>query len=204
MQVELKSLSGKTGSVDLSENIFSVEFNRDLTHQIVVSYQARGRQGTKSQKNRAAVAGGGAKPWKQKGTGRARAGTSSSPIWRSGGVTFAATNRDFSKKVNKKMYRAGMRSIFSELLRNERLIIVDDFVLDDFKTKTFLGKFKEWSNNSLLLVDTEIEKNIYLAGRNVIGVNMTDVNRLDPVSLVSHDYVLISEKAIKTIEERLS
>ncbi len=116
--VELKSLNGKTGSVELSEAVFSADYNENLVHQIVVAYQAAGRQGTKSQKNRSAVSGGGAKPWKQKGTGRARAGTSRSPIWRSGGVTFAATNRDFSQKVNKKMYRAAIRSIFSELLRD--------------------------------------------------------------------------------------
>ncbi len=204
MQIELKSLNGKTGSVELSEAVFSADYNENLVHQIVVAYQAAGRQGTKSQKNRSAVSGGGAKPWKQKGTGRARAGTSRSPIWRSGGVTFAATNRDFSQKVNKKMYRAAIRSIFSELLRDDRLIIADSINVDKPKTKAFLEKFSDFSGKSLLLIDDEINVDTYLSARNVVGVNVTDTVSIDPVSLIGHDVVIVTEGAAKKIEEWLS
>ncbi len=204
MQIELKSLNGKTGSVELSDAVFSADYNENLVHQIVVAYQAAGRQGTKSQKNRSAVSGGGAKPWKQKGTGRARAGTSRGPIWRGGGVTFAATNRDFSQKVNKKMYRAAIRSIFSELLRNDRLVIADSVNVDKPKTKAFLDKFSDFSGKSLLLIDDEINVDTYLSARNVVGVNVTDTVSIDPVSLIGHDVVIVTESAAKKIEEWLS
>lgn len=204
MQIELKSLNGKTGSVELSEAVFAADYNENLVHQVVVAYQAGGRQGTKAQKNRSAVSGGGAKPWRQKGTGRARAGTSRGPIWRSGGVTFAATNRDFSQKVNKKMYRSAIRSIVSELLRDERLIVVDSIAVDEPKTKAFLAKFNDFAGKSLLLVDDEINVDTYLSARNVIGVNVTDTVALDPVSLIGHDVVLMTEQAAKKIEEWLS
>ncbi len=204
MQVELKSFNGKTGSVELSDAVFAADYNENLVHQIVTAYQAAGRQGTKGQKNRSAVSGGGAKPWKQKGTGRARAGTSRSPIWRSGGVTFAASNRDFSQKINKKMFRAGMRSILSELLRSERLYIVDSLGMDAPKTQSFKAKIKEWEGKSLLFIDDEIDGNAYLSSRNIVGVNMTDTVAIDPVSLIGHDKVLLTEEAAKKIEGWLS
>ncbi len=204
MQIELKSLNGKTGSVELNDAVFGADYNENLVHQVVVAYQAAGRQGTKGQKNRSAVAGGGAKPWRQKGTGRARAGTASSPIWRSGGVTFAATRRDFSQKVNKKMYRAAIRSIFSELVRKERLVVVDSIKVDEPKTKAFLTKFDDFAGHSLLLVDDEINVDTYLSARNVAGVNVTDTVAIDPVSLVKHDFVVVTENAVKHIEEWLS
>lgn len=204
MQIELTSLNGKTGSVELSDTVFGADYNENLVHQVVVAYQAAARQGTKAQKNRAAVAGGGAKPWRQKGTGRARAGTASSPIWRSGGVTFAASNRNFSQKVNKKMYRAAIRSILSVLLRDERLVIVDSIAVDEPKTKAFLSKFDAYKGQSMLLISDEINVDTYLSARNVVGVNVTDTVSIDPVSLVGHDVVIITEEAAKKIEEWLS
>ena len=204
MQIELKSLNGKTGSVELSDAVFSADYNENLIHQIVVAYQAAGRQGTKGQKNRSAVSGGGAKPWRQKGTGRARAGTSRGPIWRGGGVTFAATNRDFSQKVNKKMYRAAIRSILSELLRDGSMVIVDSIAVDKPKTKAFLKKFDGFSGKSMLLIDEEISVDTYLSARNVVGVTITDTVAIDPVSLVGHDVVVVTESAVKKIEEWLS
>ncbi len=204
MQIELKSLNGKTGSVELNEVIFNADFNENLIHQVVVAYQAAGRQGSKAQKSRSDVSGGGAKPWKQKGTGRARAGTSRSPIWRKGGVTFAATNRDFSQKVNKKMYRAAIRSIFSELVRKDRLVVVDSFEMNEAKTKSFISKFDDWSGSTILLIDEEIKGNLYLSARNVIGVNVTNTVSIDPVSLIGHEYIILTEGAIKKVEEWLS
>lgn len=208
MQIELTSLNGANttgaGSVELNDAVFGADYNENLVHQIVVAYQAAGRQGTKGQKNRSAVSGGGAKPWKQKGTGRARAGTSRSPIWRSGGVTFAATNRDFSQKINKKMFRAGIRSIFSELLRDERLVVVDSIAVDEPKTKAFLKKFEGFSGKSMLLIDEEINASTFLSARNVVGVNVTDTVAIDPVSLIGHDVVIVTEAAAKKIEEWLS
>ncbi len=204
MKIELTSLNGKTGSVDLNDAVFGADYNENLVHQVVVAYQAAARQGTKGQKNRSAVSGGGAKPFKQKGTGRARAGTSRSPIWTKGGVTFAATNRDFSQKVNKKMYRAAIRSIFSELLRDERLVVVDSIAVDEPKTKAFLKKFEGFAGKSMLLIDEEINASTYLSARNVVGVNVTDTVAIDPVSLVGHEVVVVTENAAKKIEEWLS
>lgn len=208
MQIELKSLNGKdsngAGSLELSDAVFAADYNESLVHQVVVAYQAAGRQGTKGQKNRSAVSGGGAKPWRQKGTGRARAGTSRSPIWRSGGVTFAASNRNFAQKVNKKMYRAAIRSIFSELLREKRLVVVDSIAVDEPKTKAFLAKFNDFAGQSLLLIDDEINVDTYLSARNVVGVNVTDTLAIDPVSLVGHDVVVATENAMKKIEAWLS
>lgn len=204
MQIELTSINGKTGSVELNEAVFAADYNENLVHQVVVAYQAAGRQGTKAQKNRSAVSGGGAKPWRQKGTGRARAGTSRGPIWRGGGATFAASNRDFSQKINKKMYRAAIRSIFSELLRDERLVVVDSINVEQPKTKEFLAKFNDFFGKSLLLIDDEINVDTYLSARNVAGVNVTDTIAIDPVSLVGHEVVVITEAAAKKIEEWLA
>lgn len=203
MQIELKSINGKTGSLELNDAVFACDFKETLIHQVVTAYMAAGRAGTKAQKNRSAVSGGGAKPFKQKGTGRARAGTTRGPIWRKGGVTFAASPRNYAQKINKKMYRAAIRSIFSELLRLGRLQIVDVIELDAPKTKEFLKVFSEYSNSKLLLIADEISINTFLASRNLHNVIVSDVVSLDPVSLVGAEQVLITESAVKKIEEWL-
>lgn len=198
------NLAGAGGSVEISERAFGQEFNEALVHQVVTAYLSGARQGTKAQKNRSAVSGGGAKPWRQKGTGRARAGTSRSPIWRSGGVTFAASPRNYSQKVNKKMYRAALRCIFSELIRQERLVVVENFTLETPKTKQFVAKLKELELKSVLLVTKDVEENLYLAARNIPSVDVRDTAGIDPVSLVGFDKVLITVSALKEIEERLA
>ncbi|WP_415886127.1 50S ribosomal protein L4 [Neptuniibacter sp. QD37_6] len=198
------NLAGANGSVEVSDLAFGKEFNETLVHQVVTAYLAGGRQGTKAQKNRSAVSGGGAKPWRQKGTGRARAGTSRSPIWRAGGVTFAAQPRDYAQKVNKKMYRAAMRCIFSELVRQERLVVVEDFALESPKTKQFVAKLNELELTNALLITEDVEQNLYLAARNVPHVDVRDAAGVDPVSLVGFDKVLVTVAALKKIEEKLA
>jgi len=198
------NLAGANGSVEVSDLAFGKEFNETLVHQVVTAYLAGGRQGTKAQKNRSAVSGGGAKPWRQKGTGRARAGTSRSPIWRAGGVTFAAQPRDYAQKVNKKMYRAAMRCIFSELVRQERLVVVEDFALESPKTKQFVAKLNELELTNALLITEDVEQNLYLASRNVPHVDVRDAAGVDPVSLVGFDKVLVTVAALKKIEEKLA
>lgn len=200
--MELQLTGG--GSVALSEAVFGKDFNEPLVHQAVVAYQAGGRAGTKAQKNRSAVSGGGAKPWRQKGTGRARAGTSRSPLWRSGGVTFAAGPRNFTQKLNQKMYRAAMRSILSELARSERLVAVEDFQLDSHKTSGFVARLKELGSPSVLIVDAELADNLVLASRNVPHVQVSDVKGLSPVLLMAYDQVLLTKDALVKIEEWLS
>ena len=198
------NLAGANGSVEVSDLAFGKEFNETLVHQVVTAYMAGGRQGSKAQKNRSAVSGGGAKPWRQKGTGRARAGTSRSPIWRAGGVTFAAQPRDHSQKVNKKMYRAAMRCIFSELVRQDRLVVVEDFAVESPKTKQFVAKLNELELTNALLVTADVEQNLFLAARNVPHVDVRDAQGVDPVSLVGFDKVLVTVAALKKIEEKLS
>jgi len=195
------NLTGANGSVEVSELAFGKEFNEALVHQVVTAYMAAGRQGTKAQKNRSAVSGGGAKPFRQKGTGRARQGTTRSPIWRTGGVTFAAQPRDFAQKVNKKMDRAAMRCILSELVRQERLVVVESFSVESPKTKQFIAKLNELSLDNALLVTEEVEQNLYLAARNVPHIDVRDVTALDPVSLVGFEKVLVTVPALKKIEE---
>jgi large subunit ribosomal protein L4 len=192
-----------TGAVEVSEATFSNEFNQDLVHQVVTAYLAAARQGTRAQKNRAAVSGGGKKPWRQKGTGRARAGTIRSPIWRSGGVTFAAQPQDHSKKVNKKMYRAAMRSILSELAREERLVVVDELVLKQPKTKLLVKILDGLSLQGALLVTEDVSENLYLASRNLHKVSAVDVAAVDPVSLIAAEKVIITVSALKKFEELL-
>lgn len=200
--------SAKTGgnSIEVSESVFGREFNESLVHQLVVAYLAAGRAGTKAQKTRSEVSGGGAKPWRQKGTGRARAGTTRSPLWRTGGVTFAAKNRNYEQKLNKKMYRAAMRSIFSELLRQNRLVVCGDIVPSEPKSKLLLNSLKEIDVNAgkYLLISDGLEKNLYLAARNLINVEVCDAQSLNPVSLISSDKVLVSGEAAKKIEAILS
>ncbi|HHC74679.1 MAG TPA: 50S ribosomal protein L4 [Thiothrix sp.] len=200
--MELQVASGDALSV--SEAVFAREYKEGLVHQAVVAYMAAGRAGTKGQKNRSAVSGGGIKPWRQKGTGRARAGTIRSPIWRSGGVTFAASNRDYSQKMNKKAYRAAMSAILSELIRKERLIVVPELSIAEPKTKLMIAKLAELNVNNALLVTAEDDMNIALSVRNVIGCDALSVARLNPVSLLAHEHVVVTASAIEKIQEWLS
>ncbi len=192
-----------TGAVEVSDATFAKEFNEDLVHQVVTAYLAGARQGTRSQKTRAEVSGGGKKPWRQKGTGRARAGTIRSPIWRSGGVTFAAKPQDHSQKVNKKMYRAALCSILSELARQERLVVVDEFAIKEPKTKLLVKALSGFGLEGALVVSEDISENLYLASRNLHKVNAVDVAGVDPVSLVSADKVVITVSALRKFEELL-
>ena len=192
------------GTVKVSEETFGKEFNEALVHQAVTSYLAGARQGTVKQKTRSEVKGGGRKPWRQKGSGRARAGTIRSPIWRSGGVAFAARPQDHSKKLNRKMYRGAMCSILSELARQDRLVVVEQFTLDSHKTKDLASKLQEFSLDNVLIVAEEVAENLYLAARNLRHVDVLDVAGLDPVSLIGFEKVLITVPALKKVEEMLS
>ena len=190
-------------AIEVSELTFGGEFNETLVHQAVVAYMAGGRQGTKQQKTRSDVAGGGKRPWRQKGTGRARAGTTRGPIWRGGGVTFAARPQDHSQKLNKKMYRAALRSILSELVRSERLVVVQDFAVEAPKTKDLLNKLNGMGLNDVLIVSDAVDQNLYLAARNLPHVDVRDVQGSDPVSLIAYEKVLITVSAVKKFEELL-
>ncbi|NLC09808.1 MAG: 50S ribosomal protein L4 [Gammaproteobacteria bacterium] len=190
-------------AIDVCERTFGGEFNETLVHQAVVAYMAGGRQGSKKQKTRSEVSGGGRKPWRQKGTGRARAGTIRSPIWRGGGATFAARPQDHSQKLNKKMYRAAMRSILSELVRQDRLVVVEEFAVSAPKTKDLVEKLNALDLQNVLIVSEDIEQNLYLAARNLPHVDVLDVQGSDPVSLIAYDKVLMTVSAIKKFEELL-
>jgi large subunit ribosomal protein L4 len=191
-------------AIEVSERAFGSEFNETLVHQAVVAYMAGGRQGTRAQKTRAEVIGGGKKPWRQKGTGRARAGSSTGPIWRGGGVSFAAKPQDHSQKLNKKMYRAALRSILSELVRQDRLVVVEDFAVDAPKTKGLLGKLNGMGLTDVLIVTEAVDQNLYLAARNLPHVDVRDVHGSDPVSLIAFDKVLVTVSAVKKFEELLA
>ncbi len=193
-----------SGSVDVLDSAFGAEFNEPLVHQVVTAYLSGSRAGTKAQKNRAAARGGGAKPWAQKGTGRARAGTIRSPIWVGGGRTFAAKPRDYKQKVNKKMYRAALRSVFSELVRQDRLVVVKDLELEAPKTKMLAGKLKDLDLDNVLILNEAFEEKIFLAARNLPNVGICDAASIDPVVLIRFEKVLITLPALKLIEERLS
>jgi len=201
--VEL-TVSGKKQKVEVSEAVFGRDYSEALVHQVVTSYLATGRSGTKAQKNRSAVSGGGAKPWKQKGTGRARAGTSRSPIWVGGGKTFAAAPRDFTKKVNTKMYRAGLKSILSELNRSERLVVVADLDVKNGKTKEAIEMLGKHGVEKGYLVSAEPTENLLRATNNLPHVMVTNALGLDPVSLVYADKVVMTVDAVKQVEEWLS
>jgi len=192
---------GAQNGVDVSDTAFGREFNEALVHQVVVSYMAGARQGTKAQKTRSEVNGGGRKPFRQKGTGRARAGTIRSPIWRGGGVTFAAKPMDHSKKVNKKMYHGAMQAILSELVRQERLVVVEDFTIDAPKTKVFSAKLKELELTNVLIVVEEVDDNLYLGCRNIHDVDVIDVQGVNPVNLIGYKKVLFTVGALKKAEE---
>ncbi len=193
-----------SGSVDVAEAAFGAEFNEPLVHQVVTAYLAGSRQGSKAQKNRAAVRGGGAKPWRQKGTGRARAGTIRSPIWVGGGRAFAARPRKYEHKVNKKMYRAALRSVMSELVRQDRLVIVDELKLDEPKTRLLAAQLRDLGLDNVLLLNEAFDENLFLAARNLPNVGICDAASIDPVVLIRFEKVLITLPALKLIEERLS
>lgn len=201
--MELAIASGN-GTVAVSDATFSREFNESLVHQVVTAYMAAGRQGTRAQKTRSEVSGGGKKPWRQKGSGRARAGTIRSPIWRSGGVTFAAKPQNYEQKVNRKMYRAAMQVILSELVRQERLVVVEKMVAETPKTKAFVAQLADQGlTDGALIIADEVEQNLYLASRNIPKVEVVDVAGIDPVSLVAFDKVVVTVDALKKIEEML-
>ncbi len=193
-----------SGTVDVAESAFGAEFNEALVHQVVTAFLAGARAGTKAQKNRSQASGGGAKPWRQKGTGRARAGTIRSPIWVGGGRTFAAKPRDYSQKVNKKMYRAALRSVFSELIRQDRLIITDSITMEAPKTKELAGRLKKLGLDNVLIVNEAFDEKVFLSARNLPDVGICDAAAIDPVVLMRFEKVLITLPALKLIEERLS
>ena len=197
------SIANKKSTVTVSDKIFAREYNESLVHQAVTAYLAGNRAGTKANKSRSGVKGGGAKPWRQKGTGRARAGTSSSPIWRSGGVTFAAKPRNYNQKLNKKMVRAAYASMFSELARQERLHVVEEFEVTEPKTKQALEHLKKLSLSSVLIITEEADKNLYLSVRNLPYVDVTEIGGLDPVSLLKYKDVVVTKDALQAIEEWL-
>jgi large subunit ribosomal protein L4 len=190
--------------VKVSDDTFAVDFRESLVHQVVSACLAGARSGNAQQKTRSQVSGGGVKPWNQKGTGRARAGTIRSPLWRGGGITFASKPRDYSQKINRKMYRGAMRSILSELVRQERLVAVDDFAVKEPKTRELSGMLKDLGLESALIVTVDPDDNLYLAARNLPKVAVCDVASADPVSLIGFDKVLMTKDALKKIEERLA
>jgi len=192
-------------TIAVNDAVFGADYKETLVHQLVTAYLAGARAGTKAQKNRSAVSGGGAKPWRQKGTGRARAGTIRSPLWRSGGVTFAAQPRNYEQKLNKKMYRAGIRSILSELGRQQRLVVVEDITVDAPKTRQLVSKLGELGVGSKVLIITETgDENLYLSARNLPYVEVSDVAGLTPVNLMRYDHVVATVGAVRAIEEWLS
>jgi large subunit ribosomal protein L4 len=197
-------LKDANSALEVSEATFGRDFNEALVHQVVVAFGAGARQGSRAQKTRSEVRGGGAKPWRQKGTGRARAGTIRSPIWRSGGVTFAAKPQDHSQKVNKKMYRGAIQSILSELVRQDRLIVVEKFEVETPKTKELISKLKEFELKDVLIVTSEVDENLFLSARNLYKVDVRDVQGIDPVSLIAFEKVLMTADAVKQLEESLA
>lgn len=206
MQLNVASAANGSSAetIEVSDVTFAKDFNEDLVHQVVNAYLAGARQGTRAQKTRADVRGGGRKPWRQKGTGRARSGTIRSPIWRGGGVTFAARPQDHSQKVNRKMYRAALRSIFSELARQQRLVAIDEFSMEQPKTKLLTEKLGGLGLDNVLVVTESVEQNLYLSARNLHKVDVRDVAGIDPVSLIAFDKVLITVPALKKVEEMLA
>ncbi len=204
VQLNVNSLAGgKAGKVDLSDNTFGADFNEALIHQVVIAYQAGGRSGTRAQKNRSAVRGGGAKPWRQKGTGRARAGTIRSPIFTGGGRAFPASTQNFSQKVNRKMYRSAMRSILSELNRQERLVVVDDLSMDVPKTKNLVETLSKLDAMQSLLVLSESNESIVLSARNLKSISVCSSAEINPVDLIRFEKVVMTEAAVKSIDEAL-
>ena len=200
----MKITTANKKSIEVSDSTFSAPYNEALVHQVVNAVLSGARSGTKAQKNRSQVSGGGAKPWRQKGTGRARAGTIRSPIWVGGGRAFAARPRDFSQKVNKKMYRAAMRSILSELLREDRLVVLDKFDIKQPKTKEFKKLTKKLKADSALIVNDKFDENLFLSSRNIKNMEYSDVSLINPVSLMKYEKVIINVESLKIIEERFA
>lgn len=197
-------LKDAQSALAVSEMIFGRDFNEALVHQVVVAYLAGDRQGTRAQKSRAEVAGSGRKPWRQKGTGRARSGSIKSPIWRSGGVTFAAKPQNHSQKINKKMYRGALKSILSELIRQDRLIVVEQFSIDAPKTKLLAQKLKDMVLENVLLITGKLDKNLFLAARNLYKVDVRNASDINPVSLITFDKVVMTAGSVRQIEEMLA
>lgn len=205
MDLAMISIDGKkAGTVALSENAFSQEFNEALVHQVVTAYLAGGRTGSKAQKTRSEVRGGGAKPWRQKGTGRARAGSIRSPLWRSGGKAFAARPRSYQQKVNRKAYRQALRSILSELLRQQRLLVVKELRLAEPKTRDLAAVLKKLELGDVLLVTHDLDRNLALAARNLPYVEVCEVRDTNPLSLIRHQNVVMTAEALKLLDERLA
>ena len=202
--MEIQVMGNTPSTLTVSEDIFSTDFNEPLIHQVLTVYMTNARQGTKAQKNRSAVSGGGAKPWKQKGSGRARAGTSRSPIWRTGGVTFAASPKDYNQKVNKKMYRKAMASIVAELQRQERLKVIDSLAMDTPKTKDLQKTLTDLSLKNVLIIVDQFDESIFLSARNIPNVAVVTASEVSPLDLVAHDDVLMTASSLKILEERLS
>ena len=200
--MKLKSVSGES-TLQVSEAAFGGKFNEALVHQVMTAYRNAGRSGTKAQKSRAEVRGGGRKPWAQKGTGQARSGSSRSPIWVGGGRTFAAKPRDFAQKVNRKMYRGALRAMLGELARSERLLVTETIELAEPKTRLLARQLKEWSLSSVLIVVEASDEKLLLAARNLPHVEVIEVTALNPLSLAAYDTVLMTVGAVKLIEERL-
>jgi large subunit ribosomal protein L4 len=200
MKVKVK---GGSGTLELADATFGAAFNGPLVHQVVTAYLAGARAGTKAQKNRSDVSGSGKKPWKQKGTGRARVGSIRSPLWVGGGRTFAARPRSFEQKVNRKMYRGAMRSVLSELLRQERLIVTPELQVSEAKTKELRGKLEKLGFTTGLIVVEAFDMKLWLAARNLPGVDVLEAQLIDPVSLVGAGHVLVTAAALKIIEERV-
>ena len=200
MKIELLS-NTKNKDISISSDAFRKEFNESLVHQAVVSFMASSRQGSSKQKNRSEVRGGGKKPYRQKGTGRARAGTIRSPLWRGGGVTFASRPRDFSKKINKKMYRAAIKSIFSELVRQNRLVAIEKPVLEKPKTKEIANFLNEFSLSKVLIITDDLDINLYLSARNIPNVDVITVREINPINLLKPQKVAVTSEALKQIEE---
>lgn len=198
------ALKDAKSTLTVSETIFGREFNEALVHQVVVAYAAGARQGTRGQKTRAEVTGSGKKPWRQKGTGRARSGSVKSPIWRSGGITFAAKQQDHSQKVNKKMYRLALKSILSELVRQNRLIILEQFFVESPKTKLLVQKLKDMALEDVLIITGELDENLFLAARNLYKVEVRDAQGIDPISLIVFDKVIMTAEAVKQVKEMLA
>ena len=200
MKIELLS-NTKNKDISISNDAFNKEFNESLIHQAVVSFMAASRQGSAKQKNRSEVRGGGKKPYRQKGTGRARAGTIRSPLWRGGGITFASRPRDFSKKINKKMYRAAIKSIFSELVRQNRLVAIEKPILEKPKTKEIARYIIVFSLSKVLIITDELDANLYLSARNIPNVDVITVREINPVNLLKPQKVAVTSEALKQIEE---
>ena len=201
MKLNLLNIDNKKSDLQISESTFGKEFNETLVHQAVVTYLAGSRQGSHKQKTRSEVRGGGKKPYRQKGTGRARAGTIRSPLWRGGGVTFASRPRDFSKKINKKMYRAAIKSIFSELVRQNRLVAIEKPVLEKPKTKEIANFLNQFSLSKVLIITDELDMNLYLSARNIPNVDVITVREINPINLLKPQKVAVTSEALKQIED---